>query len=61
MEIKLPLRVLDELRARISSLENGKPSVVFVRVSGNDPASISYVKKAEDGRVHWDWCGPQSF
>jgi methylenetetrahydrofolate dehydrogenase (NADP+)/methenyltetrahydrofolate cyclohydrolase len=41
---QIAAQVLDELRTRISSLENGKPSVVFVRV-GNDPASISYVKK----------------
>lgn len=39
-------QVLDELSERIASLENGKPSVVFVRV-GNDPASISYVKKKQ--------------
>ena len=39
-------QVLDELCERIASLENGKPSVVFVRV-GNDPASISYVKKKQ--------------
>ena len=38
-------QVLDELSERVASLENGKPSVVFVRV-GNDPASISYVKKS---------------
>ena len=42
---QIAAQVLDELRTRISSLENGKPSVVFVRV-GNDPASISYVKKS---------------
>jgi len=39
-------QVLDELSERVASLENGKPSVVFVRV-GNDPASISYVKKKQ--------------
>ena len=39
-------QVLDELSERIASLENGKPCVVFVRV-GNDPASISYVKKKQ--------------
>ena len=38
--------VLDELSERIASLGNGKPCVVFVRV-GNDPASISYVKKKQ--------------
>jgi methylenetetrahydrofolate dehydrogenase (NADP+)/methenyltetrahydrofolate cyclohydrolase len=43
---QMAAQVLDELRARISSMENGKPSVVFVRV-GNDPASISYVKKKQ--------------
>jgi methylenetetrahydrofolate dehydrogenase (NADP+)/methenyltetrahydrofolate cyclohydrolase len=43
---QIAAQVLDELRTRISSLENGKPSVVFVRV-GNDPASISYVKKKQ--------------
>ncbi|MDA1078639.1 MAG: bifunctional methylenetetrahydrofolate dehydrogenase/methenyltetrahydrofolate cyclohydrolase FolD [Verrucomicrobia bacterium] len=39
-------QILDELSERVASLENGKPSVVFVRV-GNDPASISYVKKKQ--------------
>ena len=39
-------QVLDELSERVASLENGKPCVVFVRV-GNDPASISYVKKKQ--------------
>jgi len=39
-------QVLDELSERIASLGNGKPCVVFVRV-GNDPASISYVKKKQ--------------
>jgi methylenetetrahydrofolate dehydrogenase (NADP+)/methenyltetrahydrofolate cyclohydrolase len=43
---QIAAQVLDELRTRISSLDNGKPSVVFVRV-GNDPASISYVKKKQ--------------
>ncbi len=43
---QIAAQVLDDLRTRISSLENGKPSVVFVRV-GNDPASISYVKKKQ--------------
>jgi len=39
-------QVLDELSERVASLQNVKPSVVFVRV-GNDPASISYVKKKQ--------------
>ena len=38
--------VLGELSSKISELKCGKPRVVFVRV-GNDPASISYVKKKE--------------
>lgn len=38
--------VLDELRGKVSAFECGKPSVTFVRV-GDDPASISYVKKKE--------------
>ena len=38
--------VLDELQSRISAFECGKPCVTFVRV-GDDPASISYVKKKE--------------
>ena len=38
--------VLDELQSRISAFEYGKPCVTFVRV-GDDPASISYVKKKE--------------
>ena len=38
--------VLDELRNRVSNFKDEKPCVVFVRV-GEDPASISYVKKKE--------------
>ena len=38
--------VLDELQSRISAFKCGKPCVTFVRV-GDDPASISYVKKKE--------------
>lgn len=38
--------VLDELRGKVSAFECGKPSVTFVRV-GDDPASISYVRKKE--------------
>jgi methylenetetrahydrofolate dehydrogenase (NADP+)/methenyltetrahydrofolate cyclohydrolase len=38
--------VLDELRCKIASFETDKPCVTFVRV-GDDPASISYVKKKE--------------
>ena len=39
-------QILNELSERVASLENGNPCVVFVRV-GNDPASISYVKKKQ--------------
>ena len=38
--------VLDELHSKVSAFECGKPCVTFVRV-GDDPASISYVKKKE--------------
>jgi methylenetetrahydrofolate dehydrogenase (NADP+)/methenyltetrahydrofolate cyclohydrolase len=38
--------VLGELQSRVSAFEYGKPCVTFVRV-GDDPASISYVKKKE--------------
>ena len=38
--------VLDELRGNVSAFECGKPCVTFVRV-GDDPASISYVRKKE--------------
>ena len=38
--------VLTDLKSKISSLESRKPCVVFVRV-GNDPASVSYVKKKQ--------------
>ena len=38
--------VLNELSNRVSHFNSGKPCVVFVRV-GEDPASVSYVKKKE--------------
>ena len=38
--------VLEEVKQRVSSFDGIKPCVIFVRV-GNDPASISYVKKKE--------------
>ena len=38
--------VLEELRSKVSSYKKGKPHVTFVRV-GEDPASISYVRKKE--------------
>ena len=38
--------VLDELKQRVSTFNGEKPCVIFVRV-GDDPASISYVKKKE--------------
>ena len=38
--------ILRELCDQVSSFKNGKPCVVFVRV-GDDPASVSYVKKKE--------------
>ena len=38
--------VLDELKQRVSTFDGEKPFVIFVRV-GDDPASISYVKKKE--------------
>ena len=43
---QIATEVLDELSQRISLLKPGKPCVVFVRV-GDDPASVSYVKKKE--------------
>jgi methylenetetrahydrofolate dehydrogenase (NADP+)/methenyltetrahydrofolate cyclohydrolase len=39
-------QVLDELKIRIDSLAGGKPCVVFIRI-GDDPASVSYVKKKQ--------------
>ncbi len=39
--------VLDELRTRISNSSSGRPCVTFLRV-GDDPASISYVKKKQE-------------
>ncbi|MEK9773348.1 MAG: bifunctional methylenetetrahydrofolate dehydrogenase/methenyltetrahydrofolate cyclohydrolase FolD [Opitutae bacterium] len=43
---RIATEVLDELKQRISSFNGQKPCVIFVRV-GDDPASISYVKKKE--------------
>ncbi len=43
---KIASEILDELRQRMASLKTQKPCVVFVRV-GDDPASVSYVKKKE--------------
>jgi methylenetetrahydrofolate dehydrogenase (NADP+)/methenyltetrahydrofolate cyclohydrolase len=43
---RIASEVLGELRQQVASFKDGKPHVVFVRV-GDDPASISYVKKKE--------------
>ena len=43
---RIASEVLEELRQQVASFKVGKPHVVFVRV-GDDPASISYVKKKE--------------
>ena len=38
--------IIEELRNKVSALKGGKPCVTFIRV-GDDPASISYVRKKE--------------
>ncbi|MAH25357.1 MAG: bifunctional 5,10-methylene-tetrahydrofolate dehydrogenase/5,10-methylene-tetrahydrofolate cyclohydrolase, partial [Opitutae bacterium] len=38
--------LLEELEKRVEAFENQKPCVAFVRV-GEDPASVSYVRKKE--------------
>ena len=38
--------LLEELEKKVDSFENQKPCVAFVRV-GEDPASVSYVRKKE--------------
>ena len=38
--------LLEELASKIQAFENQKPCVVFIRV-GEDPASVSYVRKKE--------------
>ena len=36
--------LLEELASKVQAFENQKPCVVFIRV-GEDPASVSYVRK----------------
>ena len=38
--------IIEELKTRVESLKDGKPCVTFIRV-GEDPASVSYVRKKE--------------
>ena len=38
--------LLEELASKIQTFEDRKPCVVFIRV-GEDPASVSYVRKKE--------------
>ena len=38
--------IIEELTERVASFDEGKPCVAFVRV-GEDPASVSYVRKKE--------------
>jgi methylenetetrahydrofolate dehydrogenase (NADP+)/methenyltetrahydrofolate cyclohydrolase len=38
--------IIEELKVKVSALEDSKPCVTFIRV-GDDPASISYVRKKE--------------
>ena len=38
--------IIDELKNKVATLETGKPCVAFIRV-GDDPASVSYVRKKE--------------
>ena len=38
--------IIDELKNKVAKLETGKPCVAFIRV-GDDPASVSYVRKKE--------------
>ena len=38
--------IIEELTNEVSKLKNGKPVVAFIRV-GEDPASVSYVRKKQ--------------
>lgn len=38
--------IIDELTVRVATFDKGKPCVAFIRV-GEDPASVSYVRKKE--------------
>ncbi len=38
--------IIEELTVEVSSLKNDKPTVAFIRI-GDDPASVSYVRKKE--------------
>ena len=38
--------IIEELKVKVSALEDSKPCVTLIRV-GDDPASISYVRKKE--------------
>ncbi|MCV6629451.1 MAG: bifunctional 5,10-methylenetetrahydrofolate dehydrogenase/5,10-methenyltetrahydrofolate cyclohydrolase, partial [Flavobacteriaceae bacterium] len=39
-------RILEEVKQDVAKIKGRKPSVVFIRL-GNDPASISYVRKKQ--------------
>ena len=38
--------IIEELTSEVSHLKNGRPVVAFIRV-GEDPASVSYVRKKQ--------------
>ena len=43
---EIAISIIEELKVKVSALEDSKPCVTFIRV-GDDPASISYVRKKE--------------
>lgn len=43
--------IIEELTAEVSALPGAKPTVAFIRV-GEDPASVSYVRKKEKTAAH---------
>ena len=45
--------LLEELAKKVQAFEGTKPCVVFIRV-GEDPASVSYVRKKRENRGQ-DW------
>ena len=38
--------IIEDLKEEVSQLTHGKPTVAFIRV-GEDPASVSYVRKKQ--------------
>ncbi len=43
---KISREILDEVKTEVAGLDGGRPCVAFIRV-GEDPASVSYVKKKD--------------